>query len=97
MWLMPKPDLRKMPKIVFRKLGKEQADGQAHLRAFGDKEDKLEIDSRLRNRRKMETILHEALHYSYPELCEEFVLKSARFQALVLWKLGYRIQGPKTP
>jgi hypothetical protein len=50
----------------------------------------LEIDSGLRGRVKLETILHEALHLALPALPEAAVLKVGRYLAMVTWHMGYR-------
>ena len=74
-------DLRRLPRIVRRKLGKENADGQA-IETMD--EVILEYDSRLTGRRRLETILHEALHLACPWMNEHQVLRTARYQAMVL-------------
>ena len=83
-------DLRKVPKVTFRKLGRHKALGMAHIPMDRRLGSHIEIDSRLRGREKFETLLHEALHLALPDLSEEEVLKAARFQALVTWSEGYR-------
>ena len=83
-------DLRKMPKVTLRKLGRHQALGMAHIPMDRRLSSHIEIDSRLKGREKFETFLHEALHLALPHLSEDEVLKAARFQALVTWSEGYR-------
>jgi hypothetical protein len=51
---------------------------------------KILVDSRLRGRPKLETIIHECLHVCCPTASEEHVTESARDIARVLWSLGYR-------
>ena len=82
-------DLRKVPQVCYRKLGRFRADGLAWWAEDG-RLPKIEVDIRLRGRAKFETLLHEALHLALPDLTEEQVLKAARFQALVTWAEGYR-------
>jgi hypothetical protein len=86
-------DLRKMPRVTFRKLGRHKATGMAHIPMDRRLDSHIEIDSRLKGREKFETYLHEALHLALPHLSEEEVLKAARFQALVTWSEGYRHRG----
>lgn len=51
---------------------------------------KILIDSSLKGRPRMETIIHECLHACYPTVSEEHITDSARDIARVLWTLGYR-------
>lgn len=53
---------------------------------------KILIDSRLKGRAKLETIVHELLHIcpGGPSVDEAHVTASARDIARVLWALGYR-------
>ena len=83
-------DLRKMPRVTLRKLGRHKALGMAHIPMDRRLISHIEIDSRLKGREKFETFLHEALHLALPHLSEDEVLKAARFQALVTWSEGYR-------
>ena len=55
-------------------------------------ERKILIDERLKNRPRLETIVHECLHALYPTVSEEHITESARDLARVLWSLGYREQ-----
>jgi hypothetical protein len=65
---------------------------------FEDK--KILIDSRLRNRKRLECEIHEYIHAAYPDLSEESVTCSAYNLAVILWNLGYRhsfdAENPKT-
>lgn len=72
-------------KVIVRKLGKEKADGLAHI-----DDNTIEIDSRLTGRRRLEIFIHESLHIVNPAHCETKVCKDAKKIALVLWKQGYR-------
>lgn len=72
-------------KVVYRKLGKEKAWGQAHI-----DDNTIEIDPRLRGRRKMEILIHEALHILNPEMSETKVLEQGRRIANLLWKQHFR-------
>jgi hypothetical protein len=53
-------------------------------------ERKILVDSRLKNRAKLETVVHEILHVCYPTVSEEHITLSARDLARALWALGYR-------
>lgn len=72
-------------KVVYRKLGKERADGQAHIDSKT-----IEIDPRLKGRRKMEVLIHEALHILNPEFSETKVIEQGRKIANILWKQHFR-------
>lgn len=88
------PNLRKLPAIIFRKLGKEKADGQAHHQYYAEVTPVhvpiLEVDPRLKGRARLETILHEALHIAVPALPEHIVRYAARYLAMVTWHMQYR-------
>lgn len=72
-------------KVVYRKLGKERAWGQAHTDS-----NTIEIDPRLKGRKKMEILIHEALHILNPEMSETRVLDQGRRIANLLWKQHFR-------
>jgi hypothetical protein len=48
------------------------------------------ISSTLTGQNMLETLIHELLHASYPDLNEDAVNATARDIATVLWELGYR-------
>lgn len=81
----------KRPKIVERKLGREQAWGQAfpHLAR-----PKIEIDPRLSARRHLEVMCHEALHIALPDLVgdkgEAEIDRIGKVVADALWRGSYR-------
>lgn len=87
-------DLRRLPFIVFRKLGKQTADGQAHHPLYQETITLphliLECDPRQKGRMRLETLIHEALHLAVPALPEKVVSYAARYVARVLWHLQYR-------
>jgi len=76
-----------------------QAAGWAYIPNAGGAESqrKVLIDSRLKNRSRMETEIHEALHVCFPQVSEEVITASARDLSRILWFLGYRIQKEKEP
>lgn len=93
-------DLRMLPEIVFRPLGREHAYGQAtqllHSDASGDKKPVgkplFEIDTRWTGRKRLDTDIHEALHLACPFMFEDVVGPTARYVAMILWHLGYRLK-----
>ena len=96
-------DLRRMPRIIRRPLGRERAYGFAaqalHGDAGGDKpmpewtgEPTIWLDPTYDGTRKgLEVAIHEALHLACPFMFEAVVTKTARYLAMVLWRLGYRL------
>lgn len=72
-------------KINYRKLGKERADGLAHIDS-----NTIEVDARLQGRYKLEITLHEALHILYPLESETNIVKKSKKLANLLWKENYR-------
>lgn len=55
----------------------------------------LKINSKLRGKKELETILHEALHGCIWNLSEEDIQQTGEDLANLLWKLGYRCQEKK--
>ena len=77
--------MKKINKIIHRKLGKEQANGQA----FTDT-GVIEIDERLRGLEHLDVLVHESLHILNPKWGEIKVQGHATELARVLWEQGYR-------
>jgi hypothetical protein len=70
--------------IVERKLGREKAMGLCFHA------DKIEIDPRQKPKERMDTLVHEVLHWKNPCRSEKWVIKNARAITRVLWKDGFR-------
>lgn len=75
---MPKPVIRE------KKLGREKLDGCC----YSDGE--IFIDPRLTSKVFLETVLHELLHFYYPDSTEEEVDQIAKKMTSYLWRFGYR-------
>lgn len=73
----------KIPKIIYRKLGKYRA-----LGIFFKNE--IHIDNRLKGKQMLEILIHESLHWTNPELSEDEVRMSSRKLTDILWKENYR-------
>ena len=74
---------RKRVKLIERKLGRE--------RAYGTQEPGLiTIDPRLKRKRRLNVVIHEALHEAYPDLTESKVLRGAGKIADVVWRDNWR-------
>lgn len=71
-------------KIVYRKLGREQAYG------VSSSDGVIEIDSRIRSKKHLEVLIHEVLHILQPEDTEEDIIKKSVTLTKILWKEGYR-------
>jgi len=81
------PKKKPNPKVVYRKLGKEGAWGQAwHC----DKHPLIEVDPRLGSKRQMEVLIHEASHLAIPEASESKIDAIGKYICNVLWKQNYR-------
>jgi len=74
----------KLPRTVYRMLGKEKAWGKF------DGNRTIEIDKRLKGKREMEIHIHEMTHWIDPEMEEEDVIKLSRKLTDYLWREGYR-------
>jgi hypothetical protein len=83
--------MKNKPKIVERKLGREQAWGQSFPYATRPK---IEIDPRLSARRHLEVMCHEALHIALPHLLdakgEAEVDRIGKVVSDALWRGSYR-------
>lgn len=82
---------KKIPQIIYKKLGNEWAWGQAWQSI---KHPRIEIDPRLGAKRHLEVLCHEALHIALPELQgkkgEAEIDRLGKLVSAVLWKDGYR-------
>lgn len=85
-------DLRKLPKFVVRPLGSHKADGlSSHYydhefdRRPKYTEPTIELDIGLKGQKKLEILIHEAMHIAFPWMAELIVTKGARWLAKVLW------------
>ncbi len=71
-------------KIVYKKLGREQAHGIAESDGI------VYLDSRLKGKKHLEILLHECLHILNPEDSEEAIIDKSVTLCKLLWKQGYR-------
>jgi len=76
----------KPARVVYRKLGREQAWGQATIG-----ENTIELDTRLGAKRQLEVLCHEQLHLSFPSLLTEAeVDRAGKELCATLWAQAYR-------
>jgi len=80
-----KKRLKRTPKIIRRKLGRERAYGQ-----YFEESQTIELDSRLEKKVALDTLIHEALHHIVPRMTEKQVLTTATQLATILWDQNYR-------
>lgn len=71
-------------KVIYKKLGREQAHGIAESDGI------IYIDPRLRGRKELEILIHEAYHLLQPEADEDEVIEKSVTLTKLLWRLGYR-------
>ncbi len=71
-------------KIIYRKLGKEQAYG------ISSSDGIIEIDERLKGKKMMEILIHEILHLLNPKDDEKTIIRKSVTLTKVLWSEGYR-------
>jgi len=71
-------------KVIYKKLGREQAHGIAESDGI------IYIDPRLRGRKEMEILIHETYHLLEPEASEEEVIQKSVILTKLLWRMGYR-------
>lgn len=82
---MPPRRRKYKTKVVWRKLGKEKAWGQATIG-----EGLIEIDPRLGAKRQLEVLCHEQIHLTFPGMSETQVDRAGKDLAAVLWSENYR-------
>lgn len=71
-------------KIIYKKLGREQAHGIAESDGI------IYLDPRLKGKKHLEICVHEVLHLLYPNDSELAIVKKSITLTKVLWKEGYR-------
>ena len=71
-------------KIIYKKLGREQAHGIA------ESDGVIYIDPRLKGRKMLEIVLHECLHILNKTDDEKTIIRKSVTLTKVLWKEGYR-------
>ena len=71
-------------KIIYKKLGREQAHGIA------ESDGNIYLDPRLKGKKHLEICLHEVLHLLNPHDSELAIIKKSITLTKVLWKEGYR-------
>ena len=76
---------RKSVKVIWRKLGKERAWGQATIG-----ENLIEIDPRLGAKRQLEVLCHEQVHLTFPAMTEAEVDRAGKDLCRLLWAQNYR-------
>lgn len=81
------PKRNRPPKVVWRKLGKEQAWGQA---THDLRYPLIEIDPRLGAKRQLEVLCHEQLHISLPEFSEAQIDRLGKEVSETLWRQNFR-------
>lgn len=72
-------------KIKYKKLGKQKVWGLAHSDGI------VEIDERLKGRKKMEIIIHEVMHLLNPNDSEEEIVRKSVLLTNTLWHEKYRM------
>lgn len=74
-----------MTKVIIKNLGRHGALGLA------DTEKKvIEIDPRQKPKQYLDTLIHEALHISFPDMSETKVKKVAKEIRDIVWDHNYR-------
>jgi hypothetical protein len=70
-------------KIQYKKLGRQKVWGHADSYP-------LQIDERVKGKKHLEILVHESLHYLFPGLTEEEIVKKSILLTNTLWYEGYR-------
>jgi hypothetical protein len=68
-------------RVKYRKLGKEKADGLAHIYSRT-----IEIDERLKGKRALGALFHECMHHANPTAAEEEVQRIEKEIVPIIWR-----------
>jgi hypothetical protein len=71
-------------KIIYKKLGREQAHGIA------ESDGNVYIDQRLKGKKHCEILIHEVLHLLNPKDDEKTIIRKSVTLTKILWNEGYR-------
>ena len=74
-----------MTKVIVKNLGRHGALGLADT-----KKKVIEIDPRQKPKQYLDTLIHEALHISFPDMSETKVKKVAKEIRDIVWDHNYR-------
>jgi hypothetical protein len=75
----------KQPKLIRKKLGREQLWG-----SFDNGTNIIEVDDRLKGKKELIIMIHEYFHYLFPGLDEGEVVTKSEYLADFLWKHHFR-------
>jgi hypothetical protein len=73
-------------KVVYKKLGRQRAYGLV----YSDEEDILYIDPRVKGKKLLEVLIHEASHQLLPQAEEEEIIRISVALTKLLWKQKFR-------
>jgi hypothetical protein len=76
---------RRKIKVVYKKLGRTKSWGMAY-----PDDELVEVDERLKGKKRMEIIVHECLHLLFPKAEEDEIERKAVLLTNTLWHEGYR-------
>lgn len=76
---------RRVKGIVYKKLARRNALGLVE-----DESDVIHIDPRVKGRKHLEILIHEAFHIFYPHWSEDKVIRDSAELTRLLWEKGYR-------
>ena len=72
-------------KIIYKKLGREKLWGEAYL-----EDNSIVLDIRLKGKKHLEILTHEALHILLPGANEDEIVRISTILTKVLWSENYR-------
>lgn len=80
------------PKVTYKKLGRSYAYAQVDDPSLtpNKRRHRIEIDSRIKGKRRLALLLHELAHLQNPEWSESMVLHKSAEAANLLWSQKYR-------
>ena len=82
------PKQKKVIVLQERKLGRENAHGQAI--DFDTDNPLIEIDPKLKGRDRLTILCHEVVHVCFPSMPERQVIRAGKLISAVLWADNYR-------
>jgi len=68
--------------VKYKKLGRQKA--------YGIADEHITLDTRLKGKKHLEILIHEALHILFPKLSEDDVVTKSILLTNLLWSESYR-------
>jgi len=82
--------VKKKPQIIERKLGRERIEKEKVVGLAHFEENLIEVDPRQSAKDYFDTVIHERLHFLFPDMKERKIGARSKELSHFLWMMGYR-------